>query len=142
MRPIYIMPPPPPPYVDYSFYSPPSFYAPSPPVYVAPVVPVQPVQPVVQPSVVVVREQSDAFANGLRTAAVVAVVATSPVWVPPLLDAFKEAAAEVAAKEQAQYGDKTRDGEVTLEGDVINYEEELSLTRDLMDELEADSRGV
>ena len=119
------------------------FYPPSPPVYVPTPVDSTPVYVAPSPPpVVVVREQrDDGFANGLRTAAVVAVVVTSPLWVPPLLNAFEEAAAEVAAqKGQAGYGDgdNTRDGEETLEGDVINYEEELSQTRDLMDELEAE----
>jgi hypothetical protein len=86
-----------------------------------------------------VRERSDAFADGLRTGAVVAVVVSSPLWVPPLVDAFK-GGGDLYSADQAEYGGgdggNARDGEVTLEGDEVDYAEELSLTRGLMEELE------
>ena len=83
---MYVAPPPAPPFFDFSFYSPPSFYSPSPPIYLP-----TPVDPA---PVVVLREEPDhAFANGLRTAAVVTVVASSPLWFPVVLDAFKEGGA-------------------------------------------------
>ena len=140
MRPIYVLPPPPP-----MYFSPPSFYSPPPPLYAptpvdsAPVYVAPPPPPVVAPSnpiyaptpvdsdpvykattpppVVVVRERSDAFADGLRTGAVVAVVVSSPLWVPPLVDAFK-GGGDLYSADQAEYGGgdggNARDGEVTL----------------------------
>lgn len=89
------------------FYSPPSFYSPSPPIY-APT----PVESAAPPPVVVVREKSDpyAFAKGV---AVVAVV-TSPLWVPPLLDAFKEGGSLYQTEYGDGDGDNTRDDEETL----------------------------
>ena len=97
------------------FYSPPSFYSPSPPIYV----PTPRVESAAQPPVVVVREKSDPYA--LDPYAFLSpwnlAVVTSPLWVPPLLDAI-DAFKEGGTLYQAEYGDgdgnNTRDDEETL----------------------------
>ena len=140
MQPVYVLPPPPP--VYYSppmFYPPPMYYSPPSVVYIpSPSAPIYAPTPVPTPvpnpeehsesttqtDVVVVPSTSYVLGEVLGAVVVVA-VNTSPLWVPPLLRAFREGGTVYSEDygypaNQAEFGDgdgdgyNTRDAEDTL----------------------------